>query len=518
VVFRARTVDGAAAPRPLPALSLPDDGDVLALAEDDGTLYAGGRFHRIARFALGGGQARPLDPVETDAAVQALDLSPEKGLLAAGFAARQVGLYDVRGERPVATEPVTGFDSWVSDVDFTDGGRYLVSASFDQNIYVHDVAARAVLRSLPTPARATSAVRAGDRILTTAQDGHTRAWPVQGPVLERRGEPVYQLSGDDGNTVLSAVGVGEDVITLFDLTGDRPRPLPAPRAPAGEELWFAGRVAPDGSFLAGGTADGDVLVWPLEDGVPGEARRSAAMKAAVTGTDVSADGTTIAAWSETGTAVALLRRDADGTFRRTATLPVRGTEAARFDGSGGVLAAADDTTRITLWDVADRLAPEELAVLDVASTATSVAFSPAAPLMAVGTEDGRIWLFDVSDPARPRHLGTAADALSAVKGLQFSADGAFLAGASGDRFLWLWAVHEDRLQVHATLSASGARMNDVRFVGGARLVSTGDDGVVRSWLVDEQAAIAQICAGRGDPITEEEWARHVPGAPYRELC
>jgi hypothetical protein len=57
----------------------------------------------------------------------------------------------------------------------------------------------------------------------------------------------------------------------------------------------------------------------------------------------------------------------------------------------------------------------------------------------------------------------------------------------------------------------------VRFVGD-RLVATGDDGVVRSWLVRAEDAVEAVCANRGDPITEDEWRRHVTGAPYRDLC
>jgi hypothetical protein len=81
----------------------------------------------------------------------------------------------------------------------------------------------------------------------------------------------------------------------------------------------------------------------------------------------------------------------------------------------------------------------------------------------------------------------------------------------------MWSVGAGNLDVHAALSASGDRMNDVRFVGD-RLVATGDDGVVRSWLVDVDDAVEAVCTHRGEPITEDEWLRHVTGAPYRELC
>jgi hypothetical protein len=81
----------------------------------------------------------------------------------------------------------------------------------------------------------------------------------------------------------------------------------------------------------------------------------------------------------------------------------------------------------------------------------------------------------------------------------------------------MWEVGDGGIEVVGALSASGERMNDVRFAGD-RLIAAGDDGVVRSWIVDADTAAAHVCAHRGDPVTETEWGRHVPGAPYRPLC
>ncbi|MFI7584914.1 helix-turn-helix domain-containing protein [Kocuria sp. M1N1S27] len=506
-------------PVPLPSLDLgEEDADVLALAAaPDGTVYAGGTSGDITRWSTDGRRAERLDPVPTGRVVRALDLDDDGARLAAGLNARELRLYDVDGEQVSGAGTVTEFGSWVSDVAFTPDGEHLVAASFDQNAYVHRLPDLARVDAFPTAARVTSALRVEDRVLTTSQDGTTRAWDEQGPVIHRRGEPVYQLSTDRQHTVLSAVGIGADVISLFDLTGDGPRPLPSPQAPPGETLWYAGAVAPDASFVAGGTQDGDVLVWPLDGGRPQEPERTEAIEAGVTGADVTTDARTIAAWSEVGSEIALLRRAPGEEVRRTATIPVPGTEAARFAPDGALLAAADDANGVELWDVSDPAAPRQAAGLALDSVATSIAFSPAGDLLAVGTEAGRVRLWDVADPSDPHPVGETSDALSSVKGLQFSADGRLLAGASGDKFVWMWTVGAADLEVHAALSASGDRMNDVRFVED-RLVATGDDGVVRSWLVDTEDAVEAVCAQRGDPITEDEWRRHVAGAPYRDLC
>ncbi|MFI7482231.1 helix-turn-helix domain-containing protein [Kocuria sp. M1R5S2] len=505
-------------PEPLPALELGEDADVMALAAaPDGTVYAGGTGTGITRWSAGGRDAERLEPVPTERLVRALDLSADGARLAAGLNARELRLYDVEGDRVSPAGTVTDFGSWVNDVRFSPDGEHVVAASFDQNAYVHRLSDLSRVNVMPTAARVTSALVVGERVLTTSQDGTTGAWDLHGPVLERRGEPVYQLSADREHDVLSTVGIGADVISLFDLTGEDPRSLPSPQAPPGESLWFAGAVAPDASFVAGGTEDGEVLVWPLDDGRPQEPDRAPGIEAGITGADVTRDATTLAAWSEVGTEIAVLRRTDEDGLRRVSTIPVRGTEAARFDASGTVFAAADDATHVQLWDVSDPARPRRAAELDLDAVATSLVFSPAGDLMAVGTEAGRVRLWDVSDPSAPRPVAETSDALAAVKGLQFSPDGTLLAGASGDKFVWMWRVGAADLEVYAALSASGDRMNDVRFAGD-RLVATGDDGVVRSWLVDVEDAVQAVCAHRGEPVTEDEWLRHVTGAPYRELC
>ncbi|WP_298585424.1 helix-turn-helix domain-containing protein [uncultured Kocuria sp.] len=504
-------------PEALPRLPLGEDVDVLTLATAaDGTVYVGGGTTGITRYATDGRRAERLDTVPTSRIVRSLALDNDGARLAVGLSARELRLYDVEGERLTEAGTVTDFGSWISDVSFSPDGEQLVAASFDQNAYVHRLPDLARVEVLPTAARVTGALRVGDRLLTASQDGTTRAWDLEGPVIHRRGDPVYQLSTDRDSTVLSAVGIGDGVISLFDLTQDAPRRLPSPEAPPGEALWYAGAVAPDASFVAGGTEDGELLVWPLDDGRPQQPAQAEALDVGITGADVTADGSTIAAWSEVGSEIALLERGTEE-VRRVATIPVGGTEAARFNASGTLFAAEDDAKHVELWDVSDPAAPRRTAELTLDSVATSAVFSPVADILAVGTEGGRVRLWDVADPSAPHPLGETSDALSSVKGLQFSPDGTLLAGASGDKFVWMWKVGAADLEVHAALSASGDRMNDVRFVGD-RLVATGDDGVVRSWFVEAEDAVAEVCSTRGDPITEDEWRRHVTGAPYRDLC
>ncbi len=71
----------------------------------------------------------------------------------------------------------------------------------------------------------------------------------------------------------------------------------------------------------------------------------------------------------------------------------------------------------------------------------SVAFSQNGRLLAAGSTDGTVQLWDTADPRRPKVLAT----LQTTEGAQafsvaFSRDGLTLAVASADRTVWLWVL------------------------------------------------------------------------------
>ena len=68
-----------------------------------------------------------------------------------------------------------------------------------------------------------------------------------------------------------------------------------------------------------------------------------------------------------------------------------------------------------------------------------MAFSPDGKTLAAGSGDGKVWLWNLTDPARPTRLGQPLTGpTSVVDSVAFSPDGKTLAAGSGDGTVWLW--------------------------------------------------------------------------------
>ena len=120
-----------------------------------------------------------------------------------------------------------------------------------------------------------------------------------------------------------------------------------------------------------------------------------------------------------------------------------------FGPRGRVLASGSTDGTVQLWDVADLARPALLGQpLMAASPISSVAFSPDGRTLAAssnysdgldGTAPGAIQLWDVTAPARPRALSSSGSASDdGYSSVAFSPGGRILAG--GNTYIYLWDV------------------------------------------------------------------------------
>ncbi len=114
--------------------------------------------------------------------------------------------------------------------------------------------------------------------------------------------------------------------------------------------------------------------------------------------------------------------------------------------------------------------------------ATSVAFSPDGRLLATGSQDGAVRLWDVATGAEIRRLSGHTAEVNAVA---FSPDGSLVASASGDRTLRLWDT------------ASGAVRATLRgHTGGVLALAFNDDGtLLASGSVDKDIRLWGVPSG-----------------------
>jgi WD40 repeat protein len=114
--------------------------------------------------------------------------------------------------------------------------------------------------------------------------------------------------------------------------------------------------------------------------------------------------------------------------------------------------------------------------LDPKGFVHKVAFSPDDRFLAGGTANGVAWLWPLDGGEARALTGHTAD----VRALDFSADGRTLATASHDGTVRLWDLGTGQSRVLRVENA-GRRVLVVRFLADGRVLSGGDDGVVRLW-------------------------------------
>lgn len=168
-----------------------------------------------------------------------------------------------------------------------------------------------------------------------------------------------------------------------------------------------------------------------------------------------------------------------------------------FDPSGRMLAAGTQDGRLTIWDVAGRT---ERAVLTTAAVrgqtkvvTRTVAWHPDGTLLAAGMADGRVILWDVARRAErrllPGHRGV-------VGGVVFSPDGATVATVGQDGRVLLSRVVDGRLMAELRYDDPAREARVAFSPDGRRLVATGEETVV-VWDVARRLQLRELPVGGG---------------------
>jgi WD40 repeat protein len=170
-----------------------------------------------------------------------------------------------------------------------------------------------------------------------------------------------------------------------------------------------------------------------------------------------------------------------------------------------ILAAGTADRTVLLWDLSDPDLPTrfEPAITGPGDVVYSVAFSPDGRTLAAGSGDSRVHLWDIADPRQPRPSGPPLDGPDAlIYSVAFSPDGRTLAAGSGDRRVHLWDTTDPHRPVPLVpLEGAGSYVQSVAFSPNGSLLAAGNaDATVRLWDLRDPARPMPL----GGPLTGPE--------------
>jgi WD40 repeat protein len=335
-------------------------------------------------------------------------------------------------------------------------------------------------------------------------------WLIDSALREALAQPYFNttLSGHE-NWVRSvafspdgawlASGSGDGTIRLWPVN----QPEAAPVVLSGHEDGVRSvTFSPDGAWLASGSNDRTVRLWPVNQ-PEAEPVLLSGHEDWVNSVVFSPDGAWLASGSRDGT-VRLWQLSQPEAKPVVLSGHESSVYSVAFSPDGAWLASSSEDRTVRLWQVNQPQA-EPVVLSGHESSVYSVAFSPDGAWLASGSLDQTVRLWPVSQPQAEPVVFSGHE--NYVTSVAFSPDGAWLASGSDDRTVRLWQVNQPQAEP-VVLSGHEDWVNSVAFSpDGKWLASGSEDRTVRLWQVSQPEAEPVILSGH------EAWVNSVAFSP-----
>jgi WD40 repeat protein len=478
--------------------------------------------------------------------VHSLAFSPDGKRLASGSRDHTISLWDVSDPtHPTKLSSASKHSSYVYSVAFSPDGKRLASGSDDSDIILWDVSNPTSPVTLSIISGHHNAVRSvafspdGKRLASGGYDATIILWdvsvvthPTELSTLSGHSDLVSSLAfSPDGKRLAS--GSYDNTIILWDV-GDPTHLVRFSTEPIRADI--SSVAFSEGSTqLASGSLDGTITLWDVSNSTqPTKLRDISRYEGPVSSLAFSPNANLLASGScvkfddtvcVQGETIISDIRNPDRPIKLVTLLGGLGSSnrvaisSLAFSPDAKLLASGSQNNGIVLWDVSEPTRPTKLFEFSAkrgSGTVYSIAFSPDGQRLATGSWDKTIILWDVSDPTHPTELSTLFGHSDRVSSLAFSPDGKRLAAGSWDKTVILWDVSNPTRPVRLFILSGydDAVIGVVFRPDGKRLVSTSGDGSIMLWNLDPQSWIRSSCQRAGRNFTRAEWAQYIPYKPY----
>lgn len=439
----ADTLVTASADGTLTLWSIPEQRTIITLSLEQGTITALDTHLQTQRAAVGtdtgqvyllniDGTLTALTPSEGPKPITALAFSPQGSVLAAGFEDGTVALWNLQ-TRDAPPRTFRPHRNRVTVIAFSPPpNTVLITGGAEETLYAWDVASTKKIRTYPTLGNQVTALDftlLGDLMIGGTAAGDLLIWdPNSGVLGQRISEyhkgPFHRVDiQPTGNQTLTTGADGR--LTVFDIAS---RSVVFVDDAYGANVQSAA-FHPRGHLLVLGTASGRVDIWN-----PQTRERLYALEAhqaPITSMAFSQDGQYLGTVDLDGRVFVWDTNAWTQVFYRfygPGVIPVRDLTFA----PDNTFLAGVAWTNLYIWDMEEEknkfVIPEDLVPLQ------SLALHPSGNPLALGTEDGRVLVWDYM---RWEFQATLTGANGPLLGLQYDAQGGNLLGLTKQEVL-LW--------------------------------------------------------------------------------